>query len=212
MIIAVDGTLASGKGTIARALGQAFGLPCLDTGALYRGVAVAVLEAGKDPANPAEAAACARALEPASIDEAQIRTAAAGAAASVVSAHPEVRQALFDLQRRFASQPGGAVLDGRDIGTVICPNADVKLFVDARPELRAQRRWQELTRRGEDVDLADIARQLAERDARDAGRPNAPMKPAQDAVLLDTSQLSIDAAIREAVRIVQHKTGASPIT
>lgn len=212
MIIAVDGTLASGKGTIARALGQAFGLPCLDTGALYRGVAVAVLEAGKDPANPAEAAACARALEPASIDEAQIRTAAAGAAASVVSAHPEVRQALFDLQRRFASQPGGAVLDGRDIGTVICPDADVKLFVDARPELRAQRRWQELTRRGEDVDLADIARQLAERDARDAGRPNAPMKPAQDAVLLDTSQLSIDAAIREAVRIVQHKTGASPIT
>ena len=212
MIIAVDGTLASGKGTIARALGQAFGLPCLDTGALYRGVAVAVLEAGKDPANPAEAAACARALEPASIDEAQIRTAAAGAAASVVSAHPEVRQALFDLQRRFASQPGGAVLDGRDIGTVICPDADVKLFVDARPELRAQRRWQELTRRGEEVDLADIARQLAERDARDAGRPNAPMKPAQDAVLLDTSQLSIDAAIREAVRIVQHKTGASPIT
>lgn len=212
MIIAVDGTLASGKGTIARALGQAFGLPCLDTGALYRGVAVAVLEAGKDPANPAEAAACARALEPASIDEAQIRTAAAGAAASVVSAHPEVRQALFDLQRRFASQPGGAVLDGRDIGTVICPDADVKLFVDARPELRAQRRWQELTRRGEDVDLADIARQLAERDARDAGRPNAPMKPAQDAVLLDTSQLSIDAAIREAVRIVQHKTRASPIT
>lgn len=212
MIIAVDGTLASGKGTIARALARAFGLPCLDTGALYRGVAVAVLEAGGDPGDEPLAARIAAALDPASIDEAKIRTAEAGSAASRVSAHPSVRQALFDLQRRFASQDGGAVLDGRDIGTVICPGADVKLFVDADPAVRAERRWRELQARGERVPRATIARQLAERDARDAQRETAPMKPASDAVLLDTSQLSIDAAISKAVRIVSERTGTAPIT
>lgn len=211
MIIAVDGTLASGKGTIAQALAKAFGLPVLDTGALYRGVAVAVLEAGGDPGDSDFAARIASQLDPATIDEAKIRTATAGAAASRVSAHPAVRQALFDLQRRFAAQDGGAVLDGRDIGTVICPDADVKLFVDAEPGIRAERRWRELQARGEDVALDTIVRQLAERDARDAGRETAPMKPASDAVLLDTSQLSIDAAIGKAVRIVSERTGAKPV-
>lgn len=212
MIIAVDGTLASGKGTIAQALARAFGLPVLDTGALYRGVAVAVLEAGGDPGDAGFAAHIAAELDPAMIDEAKIRTAEAGAAASRVSAHPAVRQALFDLQRRFAAQASGAVLDGRDIGTVICPEADVKLFVDAEPGIRAERRWRELQARGEDVPLDTIVRQLAERDARDAGRETAPMKPASDAVLLDTSQLSIDAAIGMAVRIVSERTGARPVT
>lgn len=212
MIIAVDGTLASGKGTIAQALARAFGLPVLDTGALYRGVAVAVLEAGGDPGDAGFAAHVAAKLDPAMIDEAKIRTAEAGAAASRVSAHPAVRQALFDLQRRFAAQASGAVLDGRDIGTVICPEADVKLFVDAEPGIRAERRWRELQARGEDVPLDTIVRQLAERDARDAGRETAPMKPASDAVLLDTSQLSIDAAIGMAVRIVSERTGARPVT
>ncbi len=212
MIIAVDGTLASGKGTIARALAAAFGLPCLDTGALYRGVAVAVLDAGADPHNGEQATALARTFDPASLDEMKIRTSAAGAAASVVSAHAGVRDALFDLQRRFANQDGGAVLDGRDIGTVICPDADVKLFIDAKPAVRAWRRWQELSDRGEDIALAEIERQLAIRDARDAGRPDAPMKPAADAVLLDTTQLSIDAAIGQAVELVSDKTGVSPIT
>jgi len=212
MIIAVDGTLASGKGTIARALAKAFGLPCLDTGALYRGVAVAVLDAGADPHNCDEATQIAQGFDPATIDEIKIRTSEAGSAASIVSEHSGVRHALFDLQRRFARQAGGAVLDGRDIGTVICPDANVKLFIDAKPDIRAWRRWQELIDRGEDIALTDIERQLVERDARDAGRADAPMKPAQDALLLDTSQLSIDAAINKAVELVTDKTGVSPIT
>lgn len=210
MIIAVDGTLASGKGTIAKALARAFGLAHLDTGALYRATAVAVMEAGGDPADPDAAEAAARALDPAAIDEAKIRTAEAGAAASVVAAQPRVRQALFELQRSFAARPGGAVLDGRDIGTVICPDADVKLYVDADPQVRAARRWQELKTRGAAVALETVAAQLSERDARDAARKDAPMRAAEDAVLLDTSRLSIDAAVSAAVRIVSDKTGVQP--
>ena len=212
MIIAVDGTLASGKGTVARAIAKAFGLPCLDTGALYRGVALAVLDAHGDPANVKTATAHAQKFNPASINEARIRTAMVGAAASIVSAHKPVRDALYALQRRFAAQPGGAVLDGRDIGTVICPDADVKLFIDAEPSIRAKRRWTELAASGDDISLAEITRHLAERDARDAGRADAPMKRAQDAALLDTSQLSIDAAIDAAIAIVSDRTGVTPIT
>ncbi|HAQ34645.1 MAG: cytidylate kinase [Maricaulis sp.] len=211
MIIAVDGTLASGKGTIARALAEAFGLAHLDTGALYRAAAVALIDAGGDPADANAAASAARSLDPASIDETRIRTAEAGAAASVIAAHGAVRQALFDLQRSFAARPGGAVLDGRDIGTVICPDADVKIFVDADPALRAERRWRELVAGGADVTLDAIAAQLAERDTRDAAREDAPMRAAQDSILLDTSRLSIDAAVSAAIAIVHDKTKAVPV-
>jgi cytidylate kinase len=150
MRIAVDGPLASGKGTIARALAARFGLPHMDTGALYRAVAVALLEAGENPADAAAAEAAARALDPDAIDEQKIRSAGAGAAASIVSAHSGVRRALREVQEAFAARPGGAVLDGRDIGTVICPGAEVKLFVTASEEARAWRRHAELINRGED--------------------------------------------------------------
>jgi cytidylate kinase len=210
MIIAVDGTLASGKGTVARGLARTFGLAHLDTGALYRAVAVELLKAGADPGDTEAAADAAKTLDPQRIDQAAIRTAEAGAAASVVAAQPAVRAALFDLQRRFAEQPGGAVLDGRDIGTVVCPDADVKFYIDAEPRVRAERRWRELVASGDTVRLEDIARQLAERDQRDASRETAPLMRAEDAVLLDTTHLSIDATLAEAVRIIQNKTGAAP--
>lgn len=210
MIIAVDGTLASGKGTIARSLAKAFGLAHLDTGALYRATAVAVLEAGADPADAGAAESAARSLDPSTIDERKIRTAEAGAAASIVAAQPRVRQALFELQRSFAARPGGAVLDGRDIGTVICPDADVKLYVTADPMVRAGRRWKELAAAGSDITLEQVAAQLAERDARDAERKDAPMRAADDAILLDTSQLSIDAAVSAAVAIVEDRTKVAP--
>lgn len=212
MIIAVDGTLASGKGTVARGIAKTFGLAHLDTGALYRAVAVALLKAGEDPANTAAAEEAARALDPERIDQTAIRTAEAGAAASVVAAQPAVRKALFDLQRRFSEQDGGAVLDGRDIGTVVCPDADVKFYIDAEPRVRAERRWRELVVGGETIQLEDIERQLAERDKRDASRETAPLTRAEDAVLLDTTHLSIDATLAEAVRIIQNKTGTAPRT
>lgn len=203
MLIAVDGPLASGKGTIARALSARFGLPHLDTGTLYRAVAVAVLEAGDDPADAGAAEAAARSLDPAHIDEARIRTAGAGAAASIVSAHPGVRAALKAVQQDFARTPGGAVLDGRDIGTVIAPHADVKLFVTASAEVRASRRWSELVSRGETVTLEQIMSQLAERDGRDASRPDAPLMKAEDAVELDTTEMDEGEAIRAAIAIVE---------
>ena len=203
MIIAVDGPLASGKGTIARGLAARFDLPHLDTGMLYRGVAVAVLQAGIPPEDASAAEAAARALDIATIDETKIRTAGAGAAASVVSAHPGVRAALLELQRDFARQPGGAVLDGRDIGTVIAPDADVKLFVTASEEARAWRRHAELTNRGEQWSFEDVLGQLRQRDARDAARADAPMIRAQDAVELDTTAMTIDEAIRVATEIAQ---------
>ncbi len=207
MRIAVDGPLASGKGTIARALAARFGLPHMDTGALYRAVAVAVLDAGEDPADAAAAEACARQLDPDAVDETRIRTAGAGAAASIVSAHAGVRQALFDVQKAFAARPGGAVLDGRDIGTVICPEAEVKLFVNASEETRAWRRHAELVNRGEVLDFDQVLAQLRERDGRDAGRADAPMLRAPDAVELDTSEMTVDEAVAAAIQIVRDRTG-----
>jgi cytidylate kinase len=212
MIIAVDGTLASGKGTVARGIARQFGLPHLDTGALYRAVAVDVLKAGHDPHNAEQAAMAARDLDISAIDQDAIRTAEAGAAASVVAVQPAVRNALFEAQRRFAEQSAGAVLDGRDIGTVVCPDADVKFYIDADPHVRATRRWRELVERGDTVQLEEIERQLVERDARDSSREAAPLMRAEDAILLDTTHLSIDATLAEAVRIIQNKTGAAPGT
>ena len=204
MIIAVDGPLASGKGTIAKALARHFGLPHLDTGALYRATAVAVLDAKIDPANEAAAANAARSLDIAAIDEDRIRTAEAGAMASRVAALPGVRAALYELQRGFALQPGGAILDGRDIGTVICPDAGVKLYVTANAETRADRRWRELAAKGDPISYETVLAQTRERDTRDTERADAPMRPAKDATLLDTSSLSIDAAIAAAIRIVEN--------
>lgn len=205
VIIAVDGPLASGKGTIARALGARFGIPHLDTGSLYRAVAVAMIEKGLPPEDADAAEEAARTLDVTAIDEGKIRTAGAGVAASVVSAHRAVRAALLDVQRTFASQPGGAVLDGRDIGTVICPDADVKLFVTADEESRAWRRRAELVNRGEDISFEQVLGQLRQRDARDASRADAPMLKADDAIELDTSEMSVDEAVREAIRLVEAK-------
>ncbi|MBO6765477.1 (d)CMP kinase [Maricaulis sp.] len=208
MIIAVDGPLASGKGTIARALADHFGLPHLDTGSLYRATGLAVIEAGIDPEDAEACARLAAQLDLAAIDEDRIRTAEAGSMASRVAAIPQVREALFDLQRAFATQPGGAILDGRDIGTVICPDAEVKLFVTADAETRARRRWEELRAKGETLNFETMLEQTRERDARDAERTDAPMKPADDATLLDTSSLSIDAAVATAIRIVEKRQKA----
>jgi len=208
MIIAVDGPLASGKGTIARALADHFGLPHLDTGSLYRATGLAVIEAGIDPDDAEACARLAAQLDLAAIDEDRIRTAEAGSMASRVAAIPQVREALFGLQRAFATQPGGAILDGRDIGTVICPDAEVKLFVTADAETRARRRWEELRAKGETLNFETMLEQTRERDARDAERTDAPMKPADDATLLDTSSLSIDAAVATAIRIVEKRQKA----
>jgi cytidylate kinase len=203
MIIAIDGPLAAGKGTIARALATRFGLRYLDTGSLYRAVAVAVARAGGDLDDPTQAEAAAVGLDLDAIDEAAIRSAAAGQGASRVAAMPGVRAALLDLQRRFAATPPGAVLDGRDIGTVVCPHADVKLYITADETARAQRRRDELAAKGEDLSLTDMLAQLRERDARDAARAAAPMRPADDAHLLDTTGLSIEAAIEAACAIIK---------
>ncbi|WP_022696700.1 (d)CMP kinase [Euryhalocaulis caribicus] len=202
MIIAIDGPTASGKGTVARRLAAHYGLPCLDTGLLYRGVAARLIREGDAPGDEDAAERAARSLKLKGMDESELRSARAGAAASVVAAMPRVRAALKDLQRDFAAQEGGAVLDGRDIGTVICPDADVKIWVDADPAERARRRHAELEGRGEDISYEEVLAQLRERDERDSGRPDAPMKRASDAHLLDTSKMSIDAAFEEARRIV----------
>ncbi|MCR9266055.1 MAG: (d)CMP kinase [Alphaproteobacteria bacterium] len=208
MIIAVDGPLASGKGTIARALAARFGLPHLDTGTLYRATGLAVMDTRTDPADVEACAKLARNLNINRIDADRIRTAEAGAMASKVASIPQVREALFELQRSFANQPGGAILDGRDIGTVICPDAEVKLYVTADAETRARRRWEELRARGEMLSYDDMLAQTLERDRRDAGRADAPMRAAEDATLLDTSSLSIDAAVAQAIRIVEKRQKA----
>ena len=201
MIVAVDGPTASGKGTIARALAAHFAQPCLDTGLLYRAVGRQVALNGGDPDDAADAlAACAFADD--LLADPVLRDEATGALASRVSTHPAVREALFARQRSFALQPGGAVLDGRDIGTVIAPDADAKLFVTASVEARAQRRWQEMRARGADVTLAAITADLRARDARDTGRDAAPLTMAPDALLLDTSELAIDAAVERAIALV----------
>jgi len=203
MIIAIDGPAASGKGTIARRIADVYGLHHLDTGLIYRAVAKAVLDAGYSPDDTAHAIAAAVALDPTKFDEKSLKAQPITEAASVVAAIPDVRQALMNFQRQFATKPPGAVLDGRDIGTVIAPGADVKLFVVATPEVRAKRRILELQAKGEPVDEQEVLADLLRRDERDSRRTAAPLKAAPDAHLLDTTHLSIDAAFRAAVEIIE---------
>ncbi|TVV75525.1 (d)CMP kinase [Sphingomonas solaris] len=202
MIIAVDGPAASGKGTIARALAKHYGLPHLDTGLLYRAVGLHVLREGADPSIAADALAGCR-FSDAMLADPQLRSEAAGAAASVVSAHPAVRAALIERQRAFAARPGGAVLDGRDIGTVIAPHADAKLFVKAAPAVRARRRHEELRGRGLETSFDRVLLDIRERDRRDTLRDHAPMVQADDADLLDTTFMDIEAAIDRALALVE---------
>ena len=204
MIIAVDGPAASGKGTIARALAKHYGLPHMDTGLLYRAVALNLWRWGGDPASEFEAL---RASDMLSIDPAdeELRSEPVSRIASSISAYPSVRTALLERQRQFAGQPGGAVLDGRDIGTVIAPDADVKLFVTASAEVRAQRRVRELLERGMPGHYEDVLADIRSRDERDSGRAVAPLKPAPDAIILDTSDLDRDAAIADAIRLVDER-------
>jgi cytidylate kinase len=205
MIIAVDGPAASGKGTLARRLAGHYGLSYLDTGALYRAVALAVLRAGKQPSDGRAAVRAAKALDPALVDDPGIRTDRVGEAASIVAAMPEVRAAIMELQRSVARRPPGAVLDGRDIGTVVCPDADVKLYVTASPEIRAERRRREMAERSEAAPLERVLETLRQRDARDLNRPVAPLRQAPDAHLLDTSDLDIEAAFQAAVAIIDRR-------
>ncbi len=202
LVIAIDGPAAAGKGTLARRLAQALGLPYLDTGLLYRAVGRRVLDGGGVPSDPDTAGAAARALVPADLERTDLRGPQADAAASAVATIPAVRAALLDFQRAFGRQ-SGAVLDGRDIGTVIFPEAPVKLFVTASPAERARRRWLEMQARGAEADLADVTRDMAERDARDEARAAAPLRPADDAVILDTTAIDADAVFAQALGIVQ---------
>ena len=205
LVIAVDGPAASGKGTLARRLAAHYGLPYLDTGLLYRMVARAVLDAGKSLDDAEAAVAMAAGFDEAALDESRLRGREIGEAASVVAAIPAVRRSLIDRQRRFAAAGPGAVLDGRDIGTVICPDAPVKLFVTATPEVRAARRHRELAGRGEVASFEGILADIRRRDARDSGRGDAPLKAAEDAVLLDTSALGVEEAFQAALAIVENR-------
>ena len=202
MIIAIDGPAASGKGTLGKRLAEHFGLRHLDTGLIYRAVAKALLDAGLPLDDRAHAAEAARRLDPATFDE-RLKSHAIGEAASIVSAIPDVRAALVAFQRDFAAERPGAVLDGRDIGTVICPGADVKIFVTAEPQARARRRFLELCANGQRAQEADVLADILRRDERDTKRTVAPLLPAPDAHLLDTTHLDIDAAFRAAVAIVE---------
>ena len=209
VVIALDGTAACGKGTLARRLARHYGFAHLDSGALYRLVALGVLEAGGDPANEKDAVASARAIDFSRAGEPTIRTDRVGKAASQVAAIPAVRAALVEFQRSFASRPPGespgAVIDGRDIGTVIAPDATAKLFVDARPEVRAERRRLELEGLGISRSRAELVTELLARDQADRTRPIAPLKQAPDAFLLDTSDLDIEAAFAAALGLIQDK-------
>lgn len=202
MIIAIDGPTASGKGTVAAGVARRYGLKRLDTGSLYRAVGLAVLDAGGDPADEAAAVAAAQRLDLGAIDETRIRSSAAGVAASRVAAISAVRAVLRTAQRAFADDPAGAVLDGRDIGTVICPNAEVKLFVTADLKARTERRLKELRGRGEDIAFETLEAQIADRDARDTNRPDSPLRQAPDAHLLDTTYLSIEGSVEAACRLI----------
>ena len=202
MIIAVDGPAASGKGTIARALAHHYHVPHLDTGLLYRAVALTVMRLELDPSIEADAvAACG--FDEDLLGDSALRDDATGQIASIVSAHPLVRAALLQRQKRFAHQPGGAVLDGRDIGTVIAPDADAKLFIRATPTIRAQRRHAELRARGDDTSYDQVLADIRSRDDRDSSRATAPLVPAIDAAQLDTSFLSIEAAVAKAILLVE---------
>lgn len=209
LVIAIDGPAAAGKGTLARRLAGALNLACLDSGALYRAVGLAVLRAGGDPADESAATAAARNLAPERLSDPALRAPETAAAASTVAAFPPVRAALLDFQRRFAAAPPagrrGAVLDGRDIGTVVCPDAPVKIFVTAGLDERARRRFAELRAQGADVIYAAVLSELAERDDRDSSRAVAPLKPAEDAVILDTSALDAEAAFGAALDIVAQR-------
>jgi len=206
LIIAVDGPAASGKGTIASRLALHYRLPHLDTGLLYRAVGLGVARAGGNPADAADAlAACA--FEDALLADPALKGEEAGRMASIVSAHPAVRAALLDRQRVFACQPGGAVLDGRDIGTVIAPDADAKLFVTASSEVRADRRYREMVRLGLAADHDAVLADIRARDERDSARSAAPLRQAEDAVLLDTSDMGIDAAVQRAIALVEARMG-----
>jgi cytidylate kinase len=207
MIIAIDGTNSSGKGTLAKRLAKHFGLPHMDTGLLYRAVALAAMNAGISLADEKACAAVAAEIDLKDYDESELRAAGVGNGASVVATLGAVRRELLDVQRKFARKKGGAVLDGRDIGTVIAPDADVKLWVDASVEERARRRFVEFSGRGEHVTQADVLTQLKERDARDAGRKDAPMKPADDAVWIDTTRMTPDECLAKAIEIVEAKRG-----
>ncbi len=203
MIIAIDGPASSGKGTLARLLARHYGLPHLDTGSLYRAVGRRLIREGADLHDPSAAEQAARSLSPEDLGDPRLRDEKTGEAASIVSAMPGVRAALLEYQQTFARQPGGAVLDGRDVGTVICPGAEAKLFVTASAAVRARRRTEELKARGEPADEARILADIEARDRRDAERAVAPLKPAPDAHLLDTSNLSIEAAFEAAKAVVE---------
>lgn len=205
IVIAVDGPAASGKGTIARALAAHFGLAHMDTGMLYRAVALSMVRFGGDPGNEFEALRACEGIAQVSPDDPEMRGELVGSIASRISAYPGVRAALIERQRAFADQPHGAVLDGRDIGTVIAPNATAKLFVTASPEVRARRRVAELFARGKTAHLDDVLIDILARDARDAGRAAAPLAQASDAILLDTSEMDADEAVAAALRLVEGK-------
>jgi cytidylate kinase len=206
VIIAVDGPAASGKGTIAKALAEHYGLPWLDTGLLYRAVGIGVLRVGGDPDDP-NIALTACDFPDTVLEDPALRGEEAGTYASRVSVHPEVRAALIERQKAFAAQPGGAVLDGRDIGTVIAPHADAKLFVTASPEVRAERRYKDEIGTDPDADYDAILEDIRQRDKRDSERASAPLKQAEDADLLDTSDLTISAAVQRAIALVEARTG-----
>lgn len=202
MIIAIDGPAAAGKGTLARQIAGHFKFHYLDTGSLYRGVGLAVLAAGEDPTNESDALKAAQNLKHEDLVDCDLRTALAGQTASIVAQIPSVRTEILSFQRRFAQKAPGAVLDGRDIGTIVCPDADVKLFVTASDEERARRRFAELVARDEPCDFEKVLADLRERDTRDRERPIAPLKAAADAHLLDTSKLDIEGAFRAAIDII----------
>jgi len=203
MIIAIDGPAASGKGTLAKRLAAHYGYRHLDTGVIYRAVAYALIRAGADLRDEARAVQAALELDPDKFEDPILKTQTVAEAASVVSAIPRVREALVNFQRRFAAGPPGAVLDGRDIGTVICPHAEVKIFVLADPEVRARRRTLEARARGEKADEAAVLADILQRDERDKNRAVAPLKPADDAYLLDNSNLDIEGGVRAAIDIVE---------
>ena len=205
LVIAIDGPASAGKGTLARRLAATLGLPHLDTGLLYRATGRLVLDAGADPADPAAAALAAEALLPHHLARPDLRGPEADRASSLVAKVPAVRSALLAFQRRVAA--AGAVLDGRDIGTVVCPDAPVKLFVTAALPARAQRRWLELAAKGQAVPLEEVEADMRARDEQDSARATAPLRPAADAVLLDTTHLDADAAFAHAMEIVRNRTG-----
>ena len=210
MIIAIDGPAASGKGTLGKRLAHHYGYRHLDTGGIYRAVAFALREAGFDLGNEALAVAAAMELDPEKFGNPVLKTQKVGDAASVVSAIPKVREVLVNFQRQFAADPPGAVLDGRDIGTVICPDADVKIFVVADPHVRARRRTLEALGRGEAADEAAVLADILKRDERDRNRAAAPLKAASDAYLLDNSQLDIESGVRAAIDIVEAVRAGRP--